>query len=135
MAKTSHSCLFTRSNRNPSGTNIPDNPKIGDVHLDDSSNVYYVYSPPISESSDPVWRPQESGKNFTHPLWKKGSRYTWSTSDCIWKQEKSNIAQGELASGVKTRKKRQRIEPEVVFIFSFFFFNAEYGNNRKNKPR
>jgi len=95
MNKKQYFCRYTSSNASPVSSDIPPDPKVGDVHKDLSSNTWWVYQRPAPDGPVPEgrvgrWQSYSGEFAFEHPDSIASSRYTWYTTGQVWRVHHTN---------------------------------------------
>ena len=95
MNKKQYFCRYSSSNASPVSSDIPPDPKVGDVHKDLSSNTWWVYQRPAPDGPMPEgrvgrWQSYSGEFAFEHPDSIASTRYTWYTIGQVWRVHHNN---------------------------------------------
>ncbi|KAE9400958.1 hypothetical protein BT96DRAFT_1018444 [Gymnopus androsaceus JB14] len=110
------SCSSSSSTASPENSVIPPSADVGDVHLDESTQTWWVFTPIDSTDSSKgnIWQSQSNQWAFQHPYSKSSLRYTWNKSERVWKihgQNRDPVAadmEGVRKRAHPGRKKRNK---------------------------
>ncbi|KAE9387671.1 hypothetical protein BT96DRAFT_948197 [Gymnopus androsaceus JB14] len=99
-----------------SSSDIPPDPKVGDVHKDLSSNTWWVYQRPAPDGPVPEgrvgrWQSYSGQFAFEHPDSIASTRYTWYTTGQVWRVHHNNPS--PVALDIKGVKKRFHVNPRI----------------------